>query len=141
VDIPTVDDMVRSTSTAYFLFPNLITPVAASAFPSSCSGRRPAHNAHRSIHYAEGLGRRRAARALAVRLALRPGHGGGRNEHGADAAVARSPGLRHPDQLQERRIWHFNEEVDRAIGVERAGAAARPPCWSGTSSDQKNSEQ
>ena len=33
VDIPTVDDMVRSTSTAYFLFPNLITPVAASGFP------------------------------------------------------------------------------------------------------------
>ena len=33
VDIPTVDDMVRSTSTAYFLFPNLVTPVAASGFP------------------------------------------------------------------------------------------------------------
>ena len=33
IDIPTVDDMVRSTSTAYCMFPNLITPVAASGFP------------------------------------------------------------------------------------------------------------
>ncbi|CAN0353535.1 unnamed protein product, partial [Phaeothamnion confervicola] len=33
IDIPTVADVVRSTSTAYSIFPNLITPVAAYGFP------------------------------------------------------------------------------------------------------------
>ena len=39
-----------------------------------------------------------------------------------------SPGLRGiPINYQERRIWHFNEEVDRVIGVERVPAPLRVP--------------
>ena len=39
-----------------------------------------------------------------------------------------SPGLRGiPINYQERRIWHFNEEVDRVIGVERVPAQLRVP--------------
>ena len=43
-----------------------------------------------------------------------------------------SPGLRGiPINYQERRIWHFNEEVDRVIGVERVPAAAARPAVAG----------
>jgi hypothetical protein len=39
-----------------------------------------------------------------------------------------SPGLRGvPINYQERRIWHFNEEVDRVIGSERVPARLRVP--------------
>jgi hypothetical protein len=31
-----------------------------------------------------------------------------------------SPGLRGmPINYQERRIWHFNEQIDRMIGIDR----------------------
>ena len=32
-----------------------------------------------------------------------------------------------PLNYQERRIWHFNQEIDRVIGAERIPAALRVP--------------
>ena len=32
-----------------------------------------------------------------------------------------------PINYQERRIWHFHEQIDRTIGVERIPEALRVP--------------
>ena len=39
-----------------------------------------------------------------------------------------SPAMRGvPINYQERRIWHFHEQLDRTIGVERIPEALRVP--------------
>ena len=131
VDIPTVDDMVRSTSTAYFLFPNLITPVAASGFPFILFWPLDQQTTRIDwIHYAPrdwdgdeppAHWQARLARFDQVMA-----------EDAMNMAPMQrsleSPGLRGiPINYQERRIWHFNEEVDRVIGVERVPAQLRVP--------------
>jgi hypothetical protein len=124
VDIPTVDEMVRCTSTAYSIFPNLITPVDATGFPFIVFwplDRRTTridwiHYAPIAFDPADGLPpqwEQRLARFDAIM-----------QEDFANMAPMQrsleSPGLRGiPINYQERRIWHFNEQVDRMIGIER----------------------
>jgi hypothetical protein len=39
-----------------------------------------------------------------------------------------SPAMRGvPTNYQERRIWHFHEQIDRTIGVERIPEVLRVP--------------
>jgi phenylpropionate dioxygenase-like ring-hydroxylating dioxygenase large terminal subunit len=129
-DIPTVNDMVRCTSSAYSLFPNLITPIAAYGFPFITFwpiDRRTTkivwtHYAPIEFDPADGL----------------PPHWERRMENfdrimGEDfenmAPMQRSlesPALTGiPINYQERRIWHFNEQVDRMIGIERIPPSLR----------------
>jgi hypothetical protein len=123
-DIATVNPMVRCTSSAYSVFPNLITPIAAYGFPFITFW--PIDKRTTKIvwtHYApvdfdpsDGL----------------PPHWQKRMENfdrimGEDfmnmAPMQRSlesPALTGiPINYQERRIWHFNEQVDRTIGTDR----------------------
>jgi phenylpropionate dioxygenase-like ring-hydroxylating dioxygenase large terminal subunit len=124
IDIPTVNDMVRCTSSAYSIFPNLITPIAAYGFPFITFwpiDRRTTridwtHYAPIDFDPADGL----------------PAHWERRIENfdrimGEDfmnmAPMQRSlesPAMRGvPINYQERRIWHFHEQLDRTIGIER----------------------
>ncbi len=124
-DIPTVNDLVRCTSSAYSIFPNLITPIAAYGFPFITFW--PIDRRTTRIdwtHYApidfdpdrDGL----------------PAHWERRMENfdrimdedfmnmAPMQRSLESPAFRGmPINYQERRIWHFNEQLDRVIGIER----------------------
>jgi len=124
IDIPTVNPMVRCTSSAYSIFPNLITPIAAYGFPfitfwpidKGTTRIDWTHYAPLDFDPSNGL----------------PPHWEARMENfdrimGEDfenmAPMQRSlesPAMRGvPINYQERRIWHFHEEVDRMIGIDR----------------------
>jgi nitrite reductase/ring-hydroxylating ferredoxin subunit len=129
-DIATVSDIVRCTSSAYSMFPNLITPIAAYGFPFITFwpiDKRTTkivwtHYAPVDFDPADGL----------------PPHWERRMDNfdrimGEDfenmAPMQRSlesPALTGiPINYQERRIWHFNEQVDRMIGIDRIPPALR----------------
>jgi phenylpropionate dioxygenase-like ring-hydroxylating dioxygenase large terminal subunit len=131
VDIPTVNEMVRSTSTAYGLFPNLITPVAQSGFPILLFWPLDKRTTRLEwIHYAptdwdgdalpshwvERLERFDQVMDEDIRNMAPMQHS------------LESPAIRGiPINYQERRIWHFNEQVDRVIGPERILDELRVP--------------
>ena len=129
-DIPTVNDMVRSTSSAYSIFPNLITPIAAHGFPFITFWPIDKRTTRIDwIHYApidfdpdDGL----------------PPHWDQRMR-GFDLIMAEdfwnmapmqksleSPALRGiPINYQERRIWHFHEQIDAMIGLDNIDESLR----------------
>jgi phenylpropionate dioxygenase-like ring-hydroxylating dioxygenase large terminal subunit len=124
VDIPTVNDMVRCTSSAYSIFPNLITPLAAYGFPFITFWPLDVRTTRIEwTHYAPAdfdpereLPPAWQKRLASFDLIM--------EEDFANMAPMQrsleSPALRGiPINYQERRIWHFNEQVDRTIGVER----------------------
>jgi phenylpropionate dioxygenase-like ring-hydroxylating dioxygenase large terminal subunit len=129
-DITTVNDMVRCTSSAYSVFPNLITPIAAYGFPFITFW--PIDKRTTKIdwtHYAP--------------IDFDPGHGlpphWEQRMKTFDLIMAEdfenmapmqrsldSPAFRGiPLNYQERRIWHFHEQLDRMIGVDRVPAELR----------------
>ena len=132
-DIPTANEMVRSTSTAFFLFPNLITPVACVGLPVRARSGRIDKGT--TPHRLDPLRARRTGTATIV-----PPHWQARldrfdlvmdedihNMAPMQRSLA-SPAMRGiPINYQERRIWHFNEEVDRLIGAERIPSHLRVP--------------
>lgn len=124
VDIETVNDMVRCTSSAYSIFPNLITPIAAYGFPFITFW--PIDKRTTRIdwtHYAivdfdpdDGLPPVWQKRMENFDLIM--------SEDFMNMAPMQrsleSPALTGmPINYQERRIWHFNEQIDRMIGLDR----------------------
>ena len=131
-DIETVNDMVRCTSSAYSVFPNLITPIAAYGFPFITFW--PIDKRTTRIdwtHYAP--------------IDFDPAEGHPDNWKGRLANFAQimaedfwnmapmqksleSPAMRGvPINYQERRIWHFHEQIDSMIGRDRVPAAMQVP--------------
>ena len=102
-DIETVNDMVRSTSSAYSIFPNLITPIAAYGFPFILFWPLDRRTTRIDwIHYApiDFDPPTAAAGVAAAHGHLRPDHAGGLRQHGADAAIVGVTGVpRRADQL------------------------------------------
>ena len=131
-DIDTVNDMVRCTSSAYSIFPNLITPIAANGFPFITFW--PIDEATTRIdwtHY--------ALEDFADEGELPP-HWKARLDNfdrimdedfwnmAPMQRSLRSPAMRGvPINYQERRIWHFHEQLDRMIGIERIPPELRVP--------------
>ncbi|MFM8563355.1 MAG: aromatic ring-hydroxylating oxygenase subunit alpha [Acidimicrobiia bacterium] len=131
-DIATVNDMVRCTSSAYGVFPNLITPVAAYGFPFITFW--PVDKRTTRIdwtHY--------APIDFDPALGLPP-HWQARLDNFAHimeedfwnmAPMQRSlesPAMRGvPINYQERRIWNFHEQIDRLIGIDRVPEHLRVP--------------
>ncbi|MGA0878884.1 MAG: aromatic ring-hydroxylating oxygenase subunit alpha [Ilumatobacteraceae bacterium] len=126
-DIPTVNDMVRSTSVAYSIFPNLITPIAAHGFPFITFW--PLDKGTTRIewtHYAPIDFDPESNLPANWEMLLA----------GFDLIMAEdfwnmapmqksleSPALKGiPINYQERRIWHFHEQIDTIIGHGRIGA-------------------
>lgn len=123
-DIKTVNDMVRCTSTAFGIFPNLITPVAAYGFPfitfwpidKQTTRIDWTHYAPIDFDPREGLPANWQARLDNFALIMQ-------EDFWNMAPMQKSlesPAMRGmPINYQERRIWNFHEEVDRLIGIER----------------------
>lgn len=123
-DIGSVSDMVRSTSAAYSIFPNLITPIAAPGFPfitfwpldKRTTRIDWTHYAPIEFEPASGLPAQWQRRMDVFDEIMA--------EDFANLAPMQrsleSPATRGvPINYQERRIWHFHEQVDRMIGVDR----------------------
>ncbi len=129
-DIPTVNDMVRSTSSAYSIFPNLITPIAAHGFPFITFWPIDKRTTRIDwIHYApidfdpdEGLPPHWDQRMRGFDLIMA-------EDFWNMAPMQRSlesPALRGiPINYQERRIWHFHEQIDAMIGVDNIDESLR----------------
>ena len=123
--------MVRGTSTAYSVFPNLITPVAMNGFPFITFWPLDRRTTRIEwTHYA-AVGddfdiddpppewQARLARFDEIM-----------DEDFANMAPMQrsieSPAMRGvPINYQERRIWHFHEQLDRMIGAARIPAHLR----------------
>lgn len=128
--IPGVHPIVHSTSYSFTVFPNLITPVAAAGFPIMLFfpdgiGRTNI----RIYHYGPDSGDGRSPERWQERIAafaeiidedvenLSPMH-----------RAMNSPLFEGvPLSYQERRIWHFNETIDRSIGIDRIPDELRIP--------------
>ena len=131
-DIESVNDMVRCTSSAYGIFPNLITPVAAYGFPFITFW--PIDKRTTRIdwtHYApidfdpkDGLPPHWQARLDNFALIMQ-------EDFWNMAPMQRSlesPAMRGmPINYQERRIWNFHEQVDRMIGIDNIPKTLRVP--------------
>ncbi len=128
-DIATVDRMIRSTSTAYSVFPNLISPLAAYGYPVlNLWPIDPGHTRLDWTHYGpvdwEGDELPEHWQARLERFDRIMG------EDTANMAPMQrsleSPALAGIRiNYQERRIWHFHEQLDRMIGSERIPEAWR----------------
>ncbi len=151
-DIATVNDMIRCTSSAYSLFPNLITPLAAYGFPfitfwpidkrttritwthyapnSAPPNSAPPNSADHDCKTvpsadSESAAERRAGDVLTPAWQRRMDTFDQiMAEDFANLAPMQrsleSPAMRGiPINYQERRIWHFHEQLDRMIGIER----------------------
>ena len=129
-DIDTVNDMVRCTSAAYSVFPNLITPLAAYGFPFITFWPIDKRTTRVTwTHYApidfdpeQGLTPAWQKRMDVFDQIMA--------EDFANLAPMQrsleSPAMRGmPINYQERRIWHFHEQLDRMIGIERVPAGLR----------------
>jgi hypothetical protein len=122
VDIPAVNDMVRSTSTAYSLFPNLITPLASSGFPFLLFWPLDRGTTRLDwIHYApkdwdgDTLPPLWQERLAWFDVLMEEDE---RNMAPMQRSLE-SPALRGvPINYQERRIWHLHEQIDRTIGID-----------------------
>jgi phenylpropionate dioxygenase-like ring-hydroxylating dioxygenase large terminal subunit len=129
-DISTVNDMVRCTSSAYSVFPNLITPIAAYGFPfitfwpidKATTRIVWTHYAPIDFDPADGLPPHWERRLETFDRIM--------DEDFANMAPMQrsleSPAFTGvPLNYQERRIWHFHEQLDRMIGVDRVPADLR----------------
>lgn len=120
--IPSVHPIVHSTSYSFTVFPNLITPVGAIGFPIMLFFPIDLSTTHlRIYHFAPDWGGGEPPAGWAERMAT---YGQIIDEDVENTKpmfqAMRSPNFDGvPLSYQERRIWHFNETIDRVIGVER----------------------
>jgi phenylpropionate dioxygenase-like ring-hydroxylating dioxygenase large terminal subunit len=130
VDIETVSDIVRCTSTAYSIFPNLITPLGGYGFPfitfwpvdKRTTRIEWTHYAPVDFDASQGLPAHWQQRMDRFDQIM--------SEDFENMAPMQrsleSPAMRGmPINYQERRIWHFHEQLDRMIGIERIPAELR----------------
>src|SRR3954451_13251419 len=128
-DIDTVNAMVRSTSTAYGVFPNLVMPLAASGFPFVLFWPLDKTTTLLEwIHYGpvdwDGaeLPEQWKVRLDQFDVVMQEDI---RNMAPMQRSLA-SPAMRGVViGYQERRIWHLHEEIDRVIGPDRIPAELR----------------
>lgn len=131
-DIETVNDMVRCTSSAYSVFPNLITPIAANGFPfitfwpldKSTTRIEWTHYAIEDFGSDPDLPPHWTARLENFDRIM--------DEDFWNMAPMQksleSPAMTGvPINYQERRIWNFHEQLDRSIGIERIPVELRVP--------------
>lgn len=129
-DIPTVNDLVRSTSAAYSVFPNLISPIAAHGFPFITFWPLDRRTTRIEWNHYAPIDFDPAANLPAHWEMLLASFDLIMAEDFWNMAPMQksleSPALRGiPINYQERRIWHFHEQIDAMIGYEHLDEALR----------------
>ena len=131
LDIPTINAMVRSTSSAYSLFPNLISPLAAYGFPFLLFWPIDKGTTRLDwIHYGpkdwEGD-------VLPPHWQRRMDDFDTIMEEDSRNMAPMQRSLESPAMkgvvvnYQERRIWNLHEQIDRTIGIDRIPEEMRVP--------------
>ncbi len=122
-DITPVNDMFRCTSSAYSLFPNLITPVGAEGFPFLVFWPLDIKTTRLDwIFYApkdwdgDELPERWRRRIENFNLIMEEDR---RNMEPMQRSLESPGSTGIPINYQERRIWHLHEQIDRTIGIEQ----------------------
>ena len=130
-DIDSVSDVVRSTSAAYSLFPNLISPLGSYGFPFLLFWPLDKRTTKLDwIHYGP---KDWDGDELPVHWQKRmDGFDEIMEEDMRNMAPMQrsleSPAMRGvPINYQERRIWHLHEQIDRTIGADRIPEELRVP--------------
>jgi phenylpropionate dioxygenase-like ring-hydroxylating dioxygenase large terminal subunit len=129
IDIDSVNPMIRSTSSAYSIFPNLITPLASYGFPFLLFWPLAKDKTRLDwIHYGpkdwdgDELPPQWERRMETFDQIMEEDT----RNLGPMQRSLESPALKGiPINYQERRIWHLHEEIDRTIGVEHIPQALR----------------
>ncbi len=122
IDIPSVNNLIRSTSTAFSLFPNLIAPVASYGYPFLMFWPIDKKTTRLDwVHYApkdwEGD-------ELPPHWQQRMDEFDHIMDEDKRNMAPMQESLESPAMkgivvnYQERRIWNFHEQVDRMIGIE-----------------------
>lgn len=122
IDIPSVNNLIRSTSTAFSLFPNLIAPVAAYGYPFLMFWPIDKKTTRLDwVHYApkdwEGD-------ELPPHWQQRMDEFDYIMDEDKRNMAPMQESLESPAMkgivvnYQERRIWNFHEQIDRMIGIE-----------------------
>jgi phenylpropionate dioxygenase-like ring-hydroxylating dioxygenase large terminal subunit len=131
LDIDSISDVVRCTSSAYSLFPNLITPLGSYGFPFLLFWPIDKRTTKLDwIHYGpkdwEGdeLPPHWQVRMDGFDMIMDEDM---RNMAPMQRSLE-SPAMRGvPTNYQERRIWHLHEQIDRTIGIDRIPEHLRVP--------------
>jgi phenylpropionate dioxygenase-like ring-hydroxylating dioxygenase large terminal subunit len=130
-DIPTVNDMIRCTSSAFGLFPNLITPVSAMGFPVISFW--PLDKGTTRLDWTfyapkdwEGDELPQAWQDKIDNFWIIMEEDRWNME--PMQRSLESPAMTGvPINYQERRIWNLHEQIDRTIGIDRIPEKLRVP--------------
>jgi len=128
--MPTVSRLVRETSTSYLIFPNVITPLGHAGFPLLLAWPRgPESTDYEWIYFALDWGGGDPPAAWEQRLALFDSimDEDMQNLEPMQRSLASAGARGIPLSWPERRIWHFDVHVDRAIGADRIPDGLRVP--------------
>jgi hypothetical protein len=131
VDIPTVNEMVRSTSSAYGLFPNFTSPVGSHGYPVLLFW--PVDKRTTKLDWVWFAPKNWEGDELPVQWAkTMEAFDDTMDEEKFNMAPMQrsleSPAMRGvPINYQERRIWHLHEQIDRTIGIDRIPEPLRVP--------------
>jgi len=128
--IPTVSRLIRETSTSYLIFPNLVTPLGHAGFPFLLAWPRDPHTTdYEWIYFALDWGDGEPPAAWEQRMALFDSimDEDMNNVEPIQRSLTSRGARGIPLSWPERRIWHFDVHVDRAIGEDRVPAGLRVP--------------
>jgi phenylpropionate dioxygenase-like ring-hydroxylating dioxygenase large terminal subunit len=128
--MPTVNRLLQATSTSYLIFPNIVAPLGHAGFPFLLAWPRgPQTTDYEWIYFGLDWGDGDPPSAWDQRMALFDSimdedmNNMEPIQRSLSSLGARSIPLSWP----ERRIWHFDTHVDRAIGEDRVPTALRVP--------------
>lgn len=128
--MPNVSRLVRETSTSYLIFPNLVSPLGHAGFPFLLAWPRdPQTTDYEWVYFGVDWGDGEPPAAWEQRMALFDSimDEDMNNVEPIQRSLS-SPGARGiPLSWPERRIWHFDTHVDRAIGEDRVPVPLRVP--------------
>jgi phenylpropionate dioxygenase-like ring-hydroxylating dioxygenase large terminal subunit len=128
--MPTVSRLIRETSTSYLIFPNVVTPLGHAGFPLLLAWPRTVDTTdYEWIYFALDWGEGDPPAAWEQRMALFDSimDEDMNNVEPIQRSLSSLGARGIPLSWPERRIWHFDAAVDRAIGEDRVPPALRVP--------------
>jgi phenylpropionate dioxygenase-like ring-hydroxylating dioxygenase large terminal subunit len=128
--MPNVCRLIQETSTSYLIFPNLVTPLGHAGFPFLLAWPTTPHTTdYEWIYFGLDWGEGDPSPAWTQRMALFDSimDEDMNNMEPIQRSLSSLGARGIPLSWPERRIWHFDVHVDRAIGEDRIPPALRVP--------------